>query len=357
MSDLVDELLKRINKVTSGFKDKDVPAYRLSDTSSQFVGTKIPTGDSQIDGLLHGGFPCGKLIEIFGGESSGKTTTVLTMIAGAIKRNPDCVVIFIDAEHALDLAYAKKIGVDPEKVIIQQPDFGEQALDLIKIACEEFIHTKAKNPKAQLIICLDSVAALVPASEFNADTIEQSGGMATQARMMSQSLRQIIGPAYKSDACVVFINQTRDNVGGYGPSATSGGKALKFYASIRIQLSKLGKWDDVDGGIKTKMTVVKSKVFAPFQSVEFFIGPHGIDSWISIVETGVARGVIKKSGAGFEFEEKKVRGKYNFSLELRKDIGLARRIVEAINKAPAIEIVKESKAEEISEEEAKALIE
>lgn len=328
----VDILLGKINKVVASFKEKEVPAYKLDSQASNYTGNKIPTGIPKIDALTHGGFPCGKLIEVFGGESSGKTTLCLTMFAGAVRRNPDCSIVYIDAEHALDINYAKRIGISTQNVIVQQPDYGEQALELVKVASEEFISIKEANPRAQLIIVVDSVAALVPKSEFESETIEETGGLGSQARMMSIALRKLLAPIHKSDACVVFINQIRDKIGGYGASIdTPAGRALKFYSTLRIQLTKIGKWDDVDGGIKTKMTIVKSKLFPPFSTEEFCIGPDGIDPYFSIVELALDLGVIKKSGPSFDFNGIKVQGKYNFSQRMRSDKDLAKNVVDAIN--------------------------
>lgn len=344
----VQELLGKINAAAKK-RSLDVPAFQLSGEAT-FQGRKIATGNASIDRLFHGGFPCGRIIEIFGGESSGKTSTTLHMIAGA-QRAGDAIAVFIDAEHALDLEYAKRIGVDPAGVIIQQPDYGEQALELVKLACEAYIEDANPN-KPQLIVCVDSVAALVPKSEFDANEIGASGGMARQAAMMSSALRQLIGPISKSNACVVFINQTREKVGvSYGdPTTTPAGRALKFYSSLRVKTARAGKCDFIEGGAKLRLQVVKSKLFPPFKSCEVYIGNDGIDAWASVAVTAIETGVVKKSGAWIKYGNETVgQGINGFADKLRADSELAQKIVNAIHTPPSNEAVRADN--ELSDEE------
>lgn len=291
---LLDAINIRVKKIKA-----DVPAYLLSDVVEDYAGSKIPTGIPKIDKLLCGGMPRSKIVEFFGPESSGKTTLALAVIAGAQRKNANCGAIIIDAEHALDLEYAKRIGVDPSRVIIQQPDYGEQALELVKQSC---LAKTDSNLATDIIIVVDSVAALVPKSEFEEDQIGDSGGIGGQARMMSQAMRQLLKPISDSNACAMFINQIRENIGNtYNPTTTPGGRALKFYASLRLKISKIGKWEQGDG-IKSKIEVVKSKLFPPFNSTEVNIGPSGIDAWLDFVVDAIESGVITKSGAWVKYE-------------------------------------------------------
>lgn len=339
MNDPVSILLDDINKRVIALK-QDVPAFRLSDDNDRYIGKRIPTGSQRIDGLLKGGMPCGRIIELFGGEASGKTTTALTTIAGSLRVNPHTVVVFIDAENSLDLDYAIRIGLDPKRVIIQQPDYGEQCLELVKQACLAKIENKHLVDQ-QIIIVVDSVAALVPKEEFTQDGIGDTGGMARQAAMMSRAMRQLATPISKADACAIFINQTRENIGGYGHT-TPGGRALKFYSTLRLKMARIAKWEEGEGN-KIKMEVVKSKLFPPFKSVEFHIGPNGIDHWMGIFEEAMALKVITKSGAWVKFEGNSIgQGIMKAVARMKEDRELAQSIVNAIALARGGEGVKAS---------------
>ena len=334
MQDPVAILLGDINKRAKDIK-ASVPAFRLSENSDLYKGKRIATGSPMIDQLLFGGVPCGRVVELFGGEASGKTTTALTIIAGAIRSDPNVIVVFIDAENALDLDYAKRVGLDPSKVIIQQPDWGEQCLELVKQACL----AKIENPtlaNQQLVVVVDSVAALVPKEEFDQDGIGDSGGMARQAAMMSRSMRQLVTPINKADACAIFINQTRENIGNtYGGHTTPGGRALKFYSSLRLKLARVGKWPEGEGN-KIKIEVAKSKMFPPFKSTEIYIGPNGIDNWMGYIEQGVELGVLKKSGAWIKFGDSSIgQGFLKARDNLKTDRELAQKFVNAIAAAKA----------------------
>jgi len=365
MIDAVSSFLTDIRKRTKAI-GADVPAFRLSDDLTSYVGTKIPTGNPRIDTLMCGGFPQGRIIEILGPESSGKTTLSLAMIAGALRTLKNCLIVYIDAEHALDISYAMRIGVDPKRVIIQQPDYGEQSLELVKQSCLSRIENKELVDQ-HLIIVVDSVAAMVPEAEYKSDLISESGGMAQQARMMGIALRQLTGPVNNSNACVVFINQERDSINkhGYGSPITSpGGRALKFYSSIRIRITKIGKWEQGDG-IKSKATIIKSKLFPPFQSCEFHIGPNGIDMWMDMIEEAVQFGVVDKAGATFKIGEQKYTGgiiKFRDLLMSNREI--AQDVVNKINIAKKsgikpLKIETETKSEveeEMSIEDAKEIL-
>lgn len=327
--DGIKHIYEKIKKAT------DVPAYLLGQSSSSmYSGERIQTGIYKIDFLLEGGFPCGRMIELFGGESSGKTTTALSLIAKAQKTYPGkVIVIYIDSENALDLSYMKRIGVDIENIIIQQPDFGEQALNLVKVACEQKIDDKLLDDH-KMIIVIDSVAALVPKCEFEEDDISKSGGVGRQAAMMSSSIRQLVTPVNNAKACALFINQIRDNIMSWGPAPTPGGRALKFYCSIRIQTSKTGKWGTAgteDSGIITKMTVVKSKMFSPFKCVEFHIGPNGIDVWRDLFEDAVKLKILNKEKNTYFYNEAKLGPSQNASVEsLRNNKEVALDILKKI---------------------------
>jgi recombination protein RecA len=301
MPDLIHTILAKIEKQCKAIKKGfDVPAFILSENDDRYAGTRMATGSPKIDGLLHGGFPCGKVVEIFGGEASGKTTTCLTMIAGAQRASKNVIVVFIDAEHALDVDYAVRIGIDPARIVIQQPDYGEQALELVKQACLAKLSDPALAT-SQLIIVVDSVAALVPKCEFEAEQIDGSGGMASQAQMMSQAMRQIIGPISNANACAVFVNQTREMMNSKAHT-TPGGRALKFYSALRLKMARIEKWEIGDGN-KCQMEVAKSKLFPPFKKTTFHIGPNGIDNWIGLVEEGCELKVITKKGSWLKLGE------------------------------------------------------
>jgi len=333
-NDMISTLLTGINKRVKAI-GADVPAFRLSDNVSDFVVERIPTGNPKIDGLMHGGAPKGRIIEVFGPESSGKTTLILTIIAGAIRKNPNCCVLFIDSENALDLDYARRIGMKTENVIVQQPDYGEQCLELVKQACLEKIENKALANQ-EIIIAVDSVAALVPKSEFEESQIGDSGGMARQAQMMSVAMRQLVRPINESNCCALFTNQIRDNVGSpYSVASTPGGRALKFYSSIRLQTAKLGKWESGEG-IKAKLTVVKSKLFPPFKSVEFHIGSSGIDSWMDLLEDGIKSGILDKKGASISYGTQKLGvGFMNAKEFLKSNTEIAQKLVNELATTPA----------------------
>ena len=258
----------------------------------------IPTGSISLDLALGvRGVPRGRVVEIFGPEGGGKTTLALHIIAEAQKRGG--VGAFIDAEHALDPDWARKIGVNVEELLISQPDSGQQALQIVE--------TLVRSGEIDVIV-VDSVAALVPQEEIAGEMGDFQIGL--QARMMSQALRKLSGMISKTKTVVIFLNQTRMKIGVYGnPETTPGGLALKFYASVRIELRRIAqiKRGDAIVGNRVRAKVVKNKVAAPFKTAEFDIYyDEGISKEADLLNVGLKFGVVKKSGAWFQFENKKL---------------------------------------------------
>ncbi len=280
----------------------------------------IPTGNLQLDLALGvGGLPRGRVVEIYGPESSGKTTVALHVVAEAQKLGG--VAAFIDAEHALDPQYAKKLGVDIDNLYISQPDTGEQALEI----CEALVRSGAVD-----IVVIDSVAALVPKAEIEGEMGDSFVGL--QARLMSQALRKLTGVISKTNAVTVFINQLREKVGVmYGnPETTTGGRALKFYASIRLDVRRgeqLKNGTEVIGN-RTKVKVVKNKVAPPFRIAEFdIIYGEGISRDGTLLDMAVDRDIIHKSGAWFSYEDQRIgQGRENARQFLKDNPDIAKKI-------------------------------
>nr|MBP3725199.1 recombinase RecA [Campylobacter sp.] len=285
----------------------------------------IPTGSIGLDIALGvGGIPKGRIIEVYGPESSGKTTLTLHLIAECQKSGGVCA--FVDAEHALDPVYAKNLGVDTDNLYISQPDFGEQALDVVE--------TLARSGAIDLIV-IDSVAALTPKSEIDGDMGDQHVGL--QARLMSQALRKLTGIVHKMNTTIVFINQIRMKIGmtGYGtPETTTGGNALKFYSSVRLDVRRIAtlKQSEEPIGNRVKVKVVKNKVAPPFKQAEFDVMfGEGISKEGEIVDYGVKLDVIDKSGAWFSYGSKKLaQGRENTKALLKEDKKLSDEITAKI---------------------------
>lgn len=260
----------------------------------------IPTSSITLNLALGiGGFPKGRIIEVFGPESSGKTTVALHAIAEVQKKGD--VAAFVDAEHALDPDYAKKIGVKVNDLLISQPDTGEQALDIVE--------TLVRSGKVSLIV-VDSVAALTPRSEIEGEMGDQQIGL--QARLMSQALRKLTAIAAKSGTAIIFLNQTRMKISTFGfgnPETTPGGKALKFYASVRVDLrpiAKIKRGEDIVGN-RIKVKIVKNKVAPPFRTGEFdIIYNEGISKYNDVINAGVKYSIVNKKGNTFDFEGTKL---------------------------------------------------
>ncbi|HEX5581549.1 MAG TPA: recombinase RecA [Gemmatimonadaceae bacterium] len=284
----------------------------------------IPTGAINLDAAVGiGGIPRGRVTEIYGPESSGKTTLCLHVVANAQKTGG--VAAYIDAEHALDVEYARKLGVDVENLLISQPDTGEQALEI----CEILVRSGAVD-----VVVIDSVAALVPKAEIEGDMGDSHVGL--QARLMSQALRKLTGAIARSKTAVVFINQLREKVGVMfgNPETTTGGKALKFYASVRLDIRRIGPVKDKDDvvGSHVRVKVVKNKVAPPFRQAEFDIMyAEGISHTSLLVDIGAEAGIIDKSGAWYSYNGQKIgQGRENAKLFLKDNPAMMGEIEEKV---------------------------
>ncbi|HLL30271.1 MAG TPA: recombinase RecA [Allosphingosinicella sp.] len=284
----------------------------------------ISTGSLGLDIALGiGGLPRGRVVEVYGPESSGKTTLALHVIAEAQKAGGTAA--FVDAEHALDPVYARKLGVDVDELIVSQPDTGEQALEIT----DTLVRSNAVD-----VLVVDSVAALVPRAEIEGEMGDSHVGL--QARLMSQSLRKLTGSISKSKCLVIFINQLRMKIGVmYGnPETTTGGNALKFYASVRLDIRRTGQIKDRDDivGNSTRVKVVKNKVAPPFKQVEFDIMyGEGISKVGEILDLGVKAGLVEKSGAWFSYDSVRIgQGRENAKTYLRENPDVAARLERAI---------------------------
>ena len=272
----------------------------------------IPTGAISFDAALGvGGFPRGRVVEIFGPEASGKTTIALQVVAEAQKTGG--MAAFVDAEHALDPAYAKRLGVDVDNLLVSQPDYGEQALEIT----EALVRSGAVD-----VLVVDSVAALVPKAELDGEMGDSHVGL--QARLMSQALRKLTGTVSKSRTCLVFINQIREKIGVMfgNPETTTGGRALKFYSTVRIDIRRIAaiKEGDVVIGSRTRVKVVKNKVAAPFREAEFdIIYGEGISKEGDLIDLAVLHNIVEKSGAWFSYKGERIgQGRENTRVFLKE---------------------------------------
>jgi recombination protein RecA len=296
----------------------------------------IPTGAISFDAALGvGGFPRGRVVEIFGPESSGKTTIALQVIAEAQKTGG--MAAFVDAEHALDPQYAKKLGVDVDNLLVSQPDYGEQALEIT----EALVRSGAID-----VLVVDSVAALVPKAELDGEMGDSHVGL--QARLMSQALRKLTGTVSKSRTCLIFINQIREKIGVMfgNPETTTGGRALKFYSSVRIDIRRIAAIKEGDQviGSRTKVKIVKNKVAAPFRESEFDIMyGEGISREGDLLDLAVNNNIVEKSGAWFSYKTERIgQGRENSKQFLKENKDITAKIEVEVRKA--LGLVHEEKA-------------
>jgi recombination protein RecA len=317
---------------------------RLGSKDALVPVSVISTGSISVDAALGvGGFPRGRVNEIFGPESSGKTTIALQVIAEAQRAGG--IAAFIDVEHALDPAYARKLGVDIDNLLVSQPDYGEQALEI----------TNTLTSSGQIdVLVVDSVAALVPKAELDGEMGDSHMGL--QARLMSQALRKLTGVVSKSRTCLIFINQIREKIGVMfgNPETTTGGRALKFYATVRVDIRRIAAIKDGDTvvGNRTKVKVVKNKVASPFREAEFdIIYGEGISKEGDLLDLGVAQNLVEKSGSWYSYKGERIgQGRENarqflkdnpdirqtLDTELRKLLGLIKTdTAAAVPEAPA----------------------
>jgi recombination protein RecA len=287
----------------------------------------ISTGAISFDSALGvGGFPRGRVVEIFGPESSGKTTIALQVIAEAQKTGG--MAAFVDAEHALDPAYAKKLGVDVDNLLVSQPDYGEQALEI----AEALVRSGAVD-----VLVVDSVAALVPKAELDGEMGDNQVGL--HARLMSKALRKLTGIVSKSRTCLIFINQIREKIGVMfgNPETTTGGRALKFYSSVRIDIRRIGaiKEGDVMMGSRTRVKIVKNKVAAPFREAEFDIMyGEGVSKEGDMIDIAVNNNIVEKSGAWYSYKGERIgQGRENAKQFLRENKDMLAQIEVEVKKA------------------------
>jgi len=290
----------------------------------------IPSGALSLDLALGGGYPKGRIIEIYGPESSGKTTLTLHAIAEVQKAGGTAA--FIDAEHALDPAYAKKLGVDTDNLLVSQPDNGEQALEI----AETLVRSNAVD-----LVVIDSVAALVPQAEIDGEMGDSHMGL--QARLMSQALRKLTGIINKSKTTVIFINQIRMKIGVMfgNPETTTGGNALKFYASVRIDIRRIGQiksGEDIIGN-RTKAKIVKNKIAPPFRAAEFDIMYNeGISKTGDVLDLAVQHGIVGKSGAWFDYADSKIgQGREATKVYLKENVKVLAEIEKKVREKVAQE--------------------
>src|SRR6476659_8886977 len=293
---------------------------RLGSKDSIVPVSVISTGSISLDAALGvGGLPRGRIIEIFGPESSGKTTIALQVVAQAQKTGG--IAAFIDVEHALDPGYAKKLGVDVDNLLVSQPDYGEQALEIT----EALVRSGAID-----VLVVDSVAALVPKAELDGEMGDSHMGL--QARLMSQALRKLTGTVSKSRTCLIFINQIREKIGVMfgNPETTTGGRALKFYSSVRVDIRRIAAIKDGDAvvGSRTKVKIVKNKTAAPFREAEFDIMyGEGISREGDLLDLAVTHNIVEKSGAWFSYKTERIgQGRENVKNLLKENKEMFERI-------------------------------
>ena len=309
---------------------------RLGQKGGMQPADAISTGSISIDYALGiGGFPRGRVVEVFGPESSGKTTLTLQVIAEAQRAGG--MAAFVDAEHALDAEYAKKLGVDIDNLLVSQPDNGEQALEIVEV----LVRSNSVD-----VVVVDSVAALVPRAEIEGEMGDAQVGL--QARLMSQALRKLTGAVSKSKTCLVFINQLREKIGVMfgSPETTTGGRALKFYSSVRIDIRRIGAIKDgetVVGG-RTRVKIVKNKMAPPFREAEVdMMYGEGVSREGDLIDLAVERKIIDKSGAWFSFAGERLgQGRENVKIFLKEHIDLRQSIEDKVRRE--LGLVREAEA-------------
>jgi len=335
MSDEKSKLLEAaISQIEKSYGKGSI--MRLGSRDVLVPVSTIPTGCLSIDAALGvGGFPRGRVVEIYGPESGGKTTLTLQVIAEAQKRGGQAA--FIDAEHALDPVYARRLGVDVDNLLVSQPDNGEQALEI----AETLIRSGGVD-----VVVVDSVAALVPKAELEGDMGDPSMGL--QARLMSQALRKLTAIVSKSRTCLIFINQIREKIGVMfgNPETTTGGRALKFYASMRVDIRRIQAIKEGDRvvGNRTRAKIVKNKVAAPFREAEFdIIYGEGISREGDLIDLGVDQGLLEKSGTWISFNgERMGQGRENARVFLKEHKDIREKLENALRKKMEIPAPKEA---------------
>lgn len=332
-----------IKQIQKDFGDGAI--MKLGENTRMNIGI-IPTGSLNLDNALGiGGVPRGRIVEIYGAESSGKTTLTLHIIAEAQKAGG--VAAFIDAEHALDPTYARALGVDIDEMLISQPDNGEQALEI----ADMLVRSGAVD-----VIVIDSVAALVPKAEIEGEMQDQQMGL--QARLMSKALRKLTGNLNKSDTTMIFINQIREKIGGFGfgpQTTTTGGRALKFYSSIRLEVKRVGsvKQGDEVIGNETVVKVTKNKVAPPFKEVSFEIMyGRGISKVGEILDLAIKQDIVSKSGAWFSYGDVRLgQGRENVKAKLEEDKDLLAELEAKVREKITPSSVSSKKVEENEDSE------
>lgn len=306
------------------FKDDSNPLMKLGDKPDTEIPV-IPTGIKTLDIALGGGIPIGRIIEIYGGESSGKTSISNTIVAQVQKNGG--IAGYIDCEHAYDPSYARKLGVDTDEMYFAQPNYGEEAFMIL----EEMIKARAYD-----VIIFDSIAAAAPLAEIEGEITDAN--IALQARMVSKALRKLSALIDASKTAVVFINQTRQNISttgyGGGGEVTTGGKALKFYASVRLEMRKLDyiRKSDLVIGQRVKLKTVKNKIAAPFKVVELeYLFESGFSTEGMIIDIAMDYGIINRSGAWYYYKDQKFNGKDNLREELKKNPELSKVLEDEVN--------------------------
>ena len=321
---------------------------RMGERDAGIGAAVISSGSVSVDVALGiGGFPRGRVVEIYGPESSGKTTLALQAVAEAQKAGG--MAAFIDAEHAMDPVYAGRLGVDVDNLLVSQPDYGEQALQIVDV----LVRSGAID-----IVVIDSVAALVPHAELQGEMGDSHVGL--HARLMSQALRKLTGQMAKSNCCVIFINQIREKIGVMfgSPETTTGGRALKFYSSVRVDIRRISAIKDGDAviGNRTKVKVVKNKMAPPFKLAEFDIMyGEGVSLEGDLLDLGVANRIVRKSGAWYSYDSDRLgQGRERAKRFLREHSGIREKLERAVRQAMGLAVAEPTAQEGVDESAAAA---